>query len=371
MSNLKYKLEALLFSSARSMKIEELSNLTKASPEEIREKLNEIKKEYEERDSSITLIDEGASFKLNVKSEHASVIQQIVTETELSKTLMETLAVIAFKYPMKQSDLIKIRTNKSYDHLRELEEMGYITRQKYGRTKLIKLTPKFFEYFDLPPERLKEKFQDFAGIAQAIKEKEEEIKGIKAEMKRKAKEAGKEGKKEAEIDLVDKEGHKQKLETYEKAETEPEEGEKVQPYSEKLGNLEVTDVPLKEQESEEELEEQEPISEEPEVGDEIKDMIEPGEESEGTSNTSKEVEIEVDKKVEELLHPETEDTPEPIEEILEEAAEEKPIETPETEKPSEEESEEEPEEEPSEEEPEDLLEALAEEEKKKDENIPS
>ena len=82
MSNLKYKLEALLFSSARSMKIEELSNLTKASPEEIREKLNELKKEYEQRDSSITLIDEGNSFKLNVKSEHASVIHQIVTETE-------------------------------------------------------------------------------------------------------------------------------------------------------------------------------------------------------------------------------------------------------------------------------------------------
>ena len=40
MSNLKYKLEALLFSSARSMTIEELSNLTKASPEEIREKIS-------------------------------------------------------------------------------------------------------------------------------------------------------------------------------------------------------------------------------------------------------------------------------------------------------------------------------------------
>lgn len=198
MSDLKYKLEALLFSSARSMKIEELSNLTKASPEEIRERLNELKEDYGKRDSSIALIDEGNSFKLNVKSEHIHIIQKIVTETELSKTLMETLAIIAFKYPIKQSDLIKIRTNKSYDHLKELEELDYITRQKYSRTKLIKLTPKFFEYFDLPPEKLKEKFADFGGISKAISEKEEEIKQMKKEIKRKAEEAGKKKKEELE-----------------------------------------------------------------------------------------------------------------------------------------------------------------------------
>ena len=204
MSNLKYKLEALLFSSAREMKIDELANLTKSTPEEVREKLKEIKEDYEKRDSSITLIDYGDSFKLNIKSEHAPVISQIVTETELSKTLMETLAVIAFKYPIKQSDLIKIRTNKAYDHLASLEEMEYITRQKYGRTKLIKLAPKFFEYFDLPEDKLKQKFEGFEGIAKAIKEKEQEIKKTKEEMKKKAQEAGKKEKKEGqEIDLID------------------------------------------------------------------------------------------------------------------------------------------------------------------------
>jgi len=129
--------------------------------EKVRESLGSLKKDYESRDSSIALVDEGASFKLNVKSEHAPIAQQVVTQTDLSKTLMETLAVIAFKYPIKQSDLIKIRTNKAYDHLNQLEEMGYITRQKYGRTKLIKLAPKFFEYFDLPSEEAKQAFLKF------------------------------------------------------------------------------------------------------------------------------------------------------------------------------------------------------------------
>ncbi len=370
MSNLKYKLEALLFSSARSMTLEELSNLTKASPEEIREKINEIKKEYEERDSSIALIDEGNSFKLNIKSEHAPIIQQIVTETELSKTLMETLAIIAFKYPIKQSDLIKIRTNKAYDHLRELEELGYITRQKYSRTKLIKLTPKFFEYFDLPQDKIKEKFQGFEGIAKAIGEKEQEIKKMKEEIKKKAKEAGKKGKENEEIDLIDKEGHKQKLEVYEETEQESEEQEakEVKPYTEKVGNLEVTDVPEKEEveEPEETTEEETEEVEEPEVegikmteemGKNVVDQVKNLVKSVGEENkpkTAGQVEREVNERVEEMLHPkETEE--EPTEE------------QPETEEQSQTKETEEKPKESTEEEPKDLLEAAEEEEEKKEE----
>ncbi|HZX44369.1 MAG TPA: SMC-Scp complex subunit ScpB [Candidatus Nanoarchaeia archaeon] len=241
MSNLKYKLEALLFSSARSMKIDELASLTKAGPEEIRETLVQLKADYEKRDSSIILIDEGDSFKLNIKSEHIQVIQQIVTETELSKTLMETLAVIAFKYPIKQSDLIKIRTNKAYDHLTQLEQMGYIIRQKFGRSKLIKLTPKFFEYFDLPPEKLKEKFQDFSAIAKAIEDKEEEVKAIKQEIKRKAAESGKK-----EIGLVDDKGKAQALQIYD-IPKEEEAAQDLALYEEKIGELEVVDLPEEEE----------------------------------------------------------------------------------------------------------------------------
>lgn len=371
MSNLKYKLEALLFSSGRSMTIEELSNLTKASPEEIREKISEIKKDYEERDSSITLIDEGNAFKLNIKSEHASIVQQIVTQTELSKTLMETLAIIAFKYPIKQSDLIKIRTNKAYDHLRELEEAGYIIRQKYSRTKLIKLTPKFFEYFDLPQDKLKEKFQGFEGISKAIGEKEEEIKKMKEEIKKKAKEAGEAGKKEQEVDLVDKDGHKQKLDVYEKTEEELEgqEAKEIKPYTDKVGNLEVTDVPEREETTEETQEETEDTEEDEVEGirmteemgknvvEQLKKLVR-SENEESKPKTAGQIEREVNKRVDEMLHPTEETAEEQTEEPYEETnAEEN--------KPEDEEGSEEPKK-PSKEEPKDLLEAAAEEEKKEE-----
>jgi len=381
MSSLKYKLEALLFSSARSMAIDELSRLTKAPPDQVEEQLKQLKKDYEQRDSSITFIEEAGKVKLNIKPEHVPIIQQIVTETELSKTLMETLAVIAFKYPIKQSDLIKMRTNKAYDHLRELEDIGYIIRQRYGRTKLIKLTSKFFEYFDLPPEKLKEKFEGFEGIAKAIGEKEEDIKKIKEEQKRKAKEAG---AKEPEIDLTDKEGHKQKLEVYTetKQELEQDQTKEVKPYTDTLGSLEVTDVPEKKEtetsEESEGIEMTEEMGEE--IVDEIKEMVKTDEQAEETTSedeptseeetkeapsdqesteekTPKEIETEVDKKVEELLHPKK----------VEEEAEEPPEEASEKE-------EQKINEEPKDllqAEPQDLLGAAAKEKKDKDEDTTS
>ena len=176
---LKGKLEAMLFSSGRKMSIEELSRLSNAKTDDIKNALVELKTGYDDKNSSMMLVNEGDSWKITIREQFLPLVRNIVTETELSKTIMETLAVIAFKYPIKQSELIKIRTNKAYDHLNQLEQMGYITRQKHGRTNLIKLTQKFFEYFDLPQEKLKEVFKDFASIARAIEDKESEIKKIK------------------------------------------------------------------------------------------------------------------------------------------------------------------------------------------------
>ena len=96
------------------------------------------------------------------------MVRKIVTETELTRSVMETLAVIAFKYPILQSDLIKLRTNKAYDHLVELEKSGYISRQKYC-TNLIKLTDKFFKYFDLTEENLRENSRTLPALQQKSK----------------------------------------------------------------------------------------------------------------------------------------------------------------------------------------------------------
>lgn len=148
------KIEALLFAAGHKMGIKEIAKLCGTRDQaKIKEALVALQQEYASKDSALKIVDEGESWKLSVKDVHIPLVRQIVTETEISRSMMETLAVIAWKNPALQADVIRIRTNKAYDHLDHLEEVGYIARTKCGRTRKIALTEKFFSYFDLPNQQ--------------------------------------------------------------------------------------------------------------------------------------------------------------------------------------------------------------------------
>lgn len=172
--DLKKRLESLLFSAGRKIELDELAKHCKEENiQTIKDSLEALKKELDDKKSPLMLLEEGTAWKLTVREQYLPYVKKVVKQSELPKSLLETLAVVAFKAPAMQSNIIKIRTNKAYKHLEELEKDGYITREKKGRSKLIKLTQKFFDYFDLPIEKLKEKFKNVAKLEKAIEEKEE------------------------------------------------------------------------------------------------------------------------------------------------------------------------------------------------------
>ncbi|MBI2145534.1 SMC-Scp complex subunit ScpB [Candidatus Woesearchaeota archaeon] len=157
--DLKKQLEAALFAAGRKMPVEELARLCRTTPLTVQQQLQQLKAEYEAKDSSLQLLEESDGWKLTVREQFSPVVQKIVPETELTKSVIETLAVIAWKAPVLQSGVIKVRTNKAYDHIAALEKSGFITREKHGRSHMIKLTDRFFRYFDVKtPEEVKEKF---------------------------------------------------------------------------------------------------------------------------------------------------------------------------------------------------------------------
>ena len=163
--DLKKQLEAVLFAAGRKMTVDELARLCRTTPSVAQLHLLELKAEYENKDSSLLLMDESDGWKLTVKEQYTNVVQKIVADTELTRTMIETLAVIAWKAPVLQSSVIKIRTNKAYDHMAALEKSGFIAREKHGRSQMIKLTERFFKYFDLKSQaEVKEKFKGLSDV---------------------------------------------------------------------------------------------------------------------------------------------------------------------------------------------------------------
>ena len=125
----------MLFSVGKTIDINELAKLVRCKDLlQLELVLKELKENYNSRDSPLLVINDGTFWKIVVREKYGHVVKKVVADVELSKTLMETLALVAWKNPVKQSEIIEIRSNKGYDHLNELERIGFITKKKYGRT---------------------------------------------------------------------------------------------------------------------------------------------------------------------------------------------------------------------------------------------
>ncbi|MBI5065830.1 SMC-Scp complex subunit ScpB [Candidatus Woesearchaeota archaeon] len=167
---LKNALESLLFSSGKKLSVDELCRLYKTrEKDKVVLALKELAQDLQQKESSLVLVEDQEGWRLTVKNEYLPFVRKIVSQTELPKSILETLAVIAHKTPVLQSEIIKIRTNKAYDHLSNLEKQNFITRQKQGRTKLIKLGQKFFEYFETTEEQVKKELNQVNNLKELEK----------------------------------------------------------------------------------------------------------------------------------------------------------------------------------------------------------
>ncbi|UCD21255.1 MAG: SMC-Scp complex subunit ScpB [archaeon] len=148
------KIEATLFLSARFLTVNDLVRLTGVDSIMIKRLLDDLEKKYKNEDSALRIIkrnfEEEQLFKMDVKQDFHGIINRIVSgKAEFNKGEQETLAIIAYKQPIKQSIVVKIRGNKAYDHIKHAIVAGLVRAKRSGRTYELNLTEQFYEYFNL------------------------------------------------------------------------------------------------------------------------------------------------------------------------------------------------------------------------------
>ncbi len=144
------KIEAALFISARFISVKELVELTDINPLMLKELLSKLKEKYDVLDTAIEIIRKEDLWKMDLRHEYFDMINRLATgNAEFSRAEQETLAIIAYKQPVKQSVIIKIRGNKAYEHIHNFVEMGLVKSKKAGHTVDLSLTEGFFDYFHL------------------------------------------------------------------------------------------------------------------------------------------------------------------------------------------------------------------------------
>lgn len=146
-------LEAVFFVSGRFLSMQDLISLTDLNPVLIRELISKLREKYEKDESAIEMVEKNSLWKMDVRQEYSYIINKLATgSAEFSKAEQETLAIIAFKQPIKQSVIIKIRGNKAYDHIKKFSDLGLIKRKKEGHTNILSLSDEFYDYFGVSEE---------------------------------------------------------------------------------------------------------------------------------------------------------------------------------------------------------------------------
>ena len=179
-------IEAILFATGNSVKIERLSDVLGLSDEEVHAAIAVLKERYEGADRGICLTELEDAVQLGTKGEYYEYLIKLAKSPKrmtLSDTVIETLSIIAYKQPVTRAEIERIR-GVSCDHainrLLEyelVEEVGRLDAP--GKPLLFGTTEQFLRSFgvrsiqDLPvmsPEMM----QDFK--AQAEAEAEEDLK---------------------------------------------------------------------------------------------------------------------------------------------------------------------------------------------------
>ncbi len=144
------KIEAILYLKGQPLAISEIAEYAGANTVEVEEALIELMSDYAHRDSALEIVETATGYSLQLRSAFANLITNLVP-AELGTGILRTLAAIALKTPILQTELITLRGSSAYQHVQELVELGFIRkrRQQEGRSYWLEVTDKFHQYFEV------------------------------------------------------------------------------------------------------------------------------------------------------------------------------------------------------------------------------
>lgn len=181
--NVKSVIEALLFASEKPLLVEQVKEvLGHLEMEEIKRLLGELSAEYQEAGRGMRIVEVAGGFQMVTASDFAPFLRKLYKQRKserLSKSALETLAIVAYKQPVTRHEIGSIRSVNVDNMVKSLLDKGLIRvsgrKKTPGRPFVYATTRLFMEYFGLKSLAELPKFEEFASFAQ---NKEAEIEAI-------------------------------------------------------------------------------------------------------------------------------------------------------------------------------------------------
>ena len=147
-------IESILFVSGTQVAISDIVGKIDATEKEINEAVSRLKEKYS-GDSGIQLLQFNKKLQFSSNPAYADDVSAVlnpIKEKELSKSMLEVAAIIAYKQPVTRIDLEEIRGNSEYA-VQKLLELGVIEpvgrKDAVGRPVMFGTTDKFLKRFQI------------------------------------------------------------------------------------------------------------------------------------------------------------------------------------------------------------------------------
>jgi len=159
-------IEAALFLGNRAMTYPELAVIAKTSVRKAKTLAEKLAEEYANRDNAVEVFADAKQVTMQVRPAYLADVSALSKNVELSRKSTRMLGLVAKKGKLLQSELKKYFRGDIYGYITELKEQGYVTSEKAGNTRLLRVTSKFAETFqwnapvaeqDAEPEAVQER----------------------------------------------------------------------------------------------------------------------------------------------------------------------------------------------------------------------
>ncbi|MDE1853658.1 MAG: SMC-Scp complex subunit ScpB [Thaumarchaeota archaeon] len=145
------KVEAALYAAGRPLGVEEIAHVAGTSSDRKAAAIaREIAKSVNGSMQAVEIVEySGPKFAMQLKAKYTQTARKFATRPLLSRAAVRTLSFIAFFQPISSAELVLRRGSTVYQHLKELEEVGFVLSEKQGRSRAYKTTNRFADYFGL------------------------------------------------------------------------------------------------------------------------------------------------------------------------------------------------------------------------------
>jgi segregation and condensation protein B len=149
------RIEAILYLKGKPLSLAELAEIAGISRDEVELGLITLMADYAHRDTALEIRQEGQRYSLQLRDGLGELVQNLLP-VDLSTAALRTLATIALKKRILQSDLVELRGSGAYDHIKELLAQNFIERkrQSEGRSYWLTLSEKFHRTFAVRTDEL-------------------------------------------------------------------------------------------------------------------------------------------------------------------------------------------------------------------------